>query len=93
MARAAFGRRRWRVRAGAFARVAAAHRCNTSKGERWLTKAGYSQEVIDETVKQNDKSQTDGRAALAVPADMGVVGLFFTGRIPRQPPGSAPAPA
>ncbi len=45
-------------------------------------------------MKQNKTSQIDGlRAALAVLALMGVIGLFFTGRIPRQPVGSAPTPA
>jgi Na+/melibiose symporter-like transporter len=62
--------------------------------ETQMTKAGYSQAEIDAAVKQNEKSQIDGlRAALAVLAVMGVISLFFSGRIPKQPVGSAPAPA
>jgi hypothetical protein len=59
-----------------------------------MSKAGYPADVTNEVVKQNEKSQVDGlRAALAVLAAMDVVGLFFTVRIPRRPPGSEPAPA
>jgi EmrB/QacA subfamily drug resistance transporter len=59
-----------------------------------MTKAGYSQNEINIAVKQNEASQIDGlRAALSILAVIGVISLFFTGRIPRQPVGSAPAPA
>ena len=59
-----------------------------------MTKAGYSQAEIDTAVEQNAASQIDGlRAALSVLAVLGVIGLFFTGRIPRRPVGSAPTPA
>ena len=59
-----------------------------------MTKAGRSQQEIDTAVKQNDASQIDGlRAALSVLAVMGVIALFFTGRIPKKEPGSEPAPA
>ena len=62
--------------------------------EAAMSKAGYSQDVINEAVKQNDKSQIDGlRAALSVLAAMGVISLFFTGRIPKRQPGAEPAPA
>ena len=45
-------------------------------------------------VKQNDASQIDGlRAALSVLAVMGVIALFFTGRIPTlKQPGATPGP-
>ena len=59
-----------------------------------MTKAGRSQQEIDAAVKQNDASQIDGlRAALSVLAGMGVIALFFTGRMPKKEPGSEPAPA
>ncbi len=62
--------------------------------EARMAKAGYSQDQIDIAVKQNEKSQVDGlRAALSVLAVMGVIGLFFTGRIPKRQPGAEPAPA
>jgi EmrB/QacA subfamily drug resistance transporter len=62
--------------------------------EARMTKAGYSQTEIDAAVEQNKTSQIDGlRTALAVLAVMGVISLFFTGRIPRKQPGSEPAPA
>ena len=62
--------------------------------ETRMTKAGYSQDEIDIALKQNEASQIDGlRAALSVLAVMGVIALFFTGRIPKRQPGSEPAPA
>ena len=62
--------------------------------EAQMSKAGYSQDQIDVALKQNEESQIDGlRTALSVLAVMGVIALFFTGRIPKVQPGSAPAPA
>jgi EmrB/QacA subfamily drug resistance transporter len=59
-----------------------------------MTEAGASADLTNEVVKQNEKSQIAGlRAALAVLTVMGVIGLFFTGRIPKRQPGSEPAPA
>jgi Na+/melibiose symporter-like transporter len=62
--------------------------------ETEMKAAGYSDEEIKIAVDQNEKSQIAGlRAALAVLAVMGVISLFFSGRIPRQPVGAAQAPA
>ena len=62
--------------------------------EALLTEEGVSPDVTDEVVKQNEESQIDGlRSALSVLAVMGVIALFFTGRIPKKQPGSEPAPA
>jgi hypothetical protein len=59
-----------------------------------MKKAGVPANVQDDVLAQNEASQIDGlRAALSVLAVMGVISLFFTGRIPRRPPGSEPAPA
>ena len=58
--------------------------------EAQMAAAGASPELTAEVVKQNEASQIDGlRAALAILAIMGVIALFFTGRIPKQQPGSA----
>jgi EmrB/QacA subfamily drug resistance transporter len=54
--------------------------------------AGYSQAEIDIAVDQNETSQIDGlRTALSILAVVGVISLFFTGRIPKKQPGSEPA--
>ena len=59
--------------------------------EAALAEAGVPEADANEILAQNEASQIDGlRAALAVLALMGVISLFFTGRIPKQQPGSAP---
>jgi EmrB/QacA subfamily drug resistance transporter len=51
-------------------------------------------DVQDDILAQNEASQIDGlRSALSILAVMGVISLFFTGRIPKRQPGSAPAEA
>ena len=60
--------------------------------EAQLKEAGVPKDVSDEIVAQNEKSQVNGlRTALSVLAVMGVIALFFTGRIPKRQPGSQPA--
>ena len=45
-------------------------------------------DVQDDVLAQYEESQIDGlRTALAVLAVMGVIALFFTGRIPKEQPG------
>ena len=57
-----------------------------------MKKAGVPADVQDDILAQNEASQIDGlRAALSVLAVMGVISLFFTGRIPKKQPGSEPA--
>jgi MFS family permease len=59
-----------------------------------MKKAGVPANVQDDVLAQNEASQIDGlRAALSVLAVMGVISLFFTGRIPKRQPGSEPEPA
>ena len=59
-----------------------------------MEKAGVPQDVTNEVIDQNEKSQIDGlRAALAILAVIGVIALFLSGNIPKRQPGSAPAPA
>ena len=62
--------------------------------EASLNEAGVPADVQKEIVGQNEESQIAGlRSALAILAVMGVIALFFTGRIPKKQPGSEPAPA
>jgi EmrB/QacA subfamily drug resistance transporter len=52
---------------------------------------GYTQDQIDIALAQNEASQIDGlRTSLSILAVMGVIALFFTGRIPRRQPGTDP---
>ena len=57
--------------------------------ESALADAGVSDEVASAAVDENAQARLDGlRSALAVLALIAVVGLFFTGRIPAEQPGS-----
>ena len=61
--------------------------------EETLAAQGVPDDVIQEVLDANEPSQIAGlRTALAILAGIGVVALFFTGRIPKEPVG-APAPA
>ena len=65
---------------------------SNSEVESNLTEAGVSADVQNEILDQNEQSQIDGlRTALSILAVMGVISLFFTGRIPTKQPGSEPA--
>ena len=51
-------------------------------------------DVQDDILALNEESQIAGlRTALSILVVMGVVSLFFTGRIPKKQPGSDPDPA
>ena len=59
--------------------------------EEQMAAAGAPADLTNEVVDQYNSSQIDGlRAALAVLAFIGVIALFFSGRIPKQQPGSVP---
>jgi len=48
-------------------------------------------DVQDDVLAQNEASQIDGlRTALSILAVIGVIALFFTGRLPKKQPGSEP---
>jgi MFS family permease len=67
---------------------------STAQLEESLDAADVPDDVATEIVDQNNASQIDGlRAALAILAVIGVIAMFFVGRIPKEPAGSAPAPA
>ena len=65
-----------------------------SEAQAQLEKAGVPADVQDEILTTYEDSQIAGlRTALSILAVMGVISLFFTGRIPKKQPGSEPAPA
>ena len=67
---------------------------STAQLEESLDAADVPDDVATEIVDQNNASQIDGlRAALAILAVIGVIAMFFVGRIPKEPAGSAPAPS
>ena len=56
-----------------------------------LEEAGVPEDQAGVILAQNEASQIEGlRAALSILALMGVIALFFTGRIPMRQPGSEP---
>ena len=62
--------------------------------EAGLSEAGVPADIQKEILDQNETSQIAGlRAALSILAVMGVIALFFTGRLPKKQPGSEPEPA
>ncbi len=63
-----------------------------SEAQAQLEKAGVPVDVQDEVLTTYEDSQIAGlRTALSILAVMGVISLFFTGRIPKKQPGSEPA--
>jgi len=67
---------------------------SNSDAQAQMEKAGVPADVQDDVLSEYEVSQIDGlRAALSVLAIMGVISLFFTGRIPKKQPGSEPEPA
>lgn len=60
--------------------------------EARMIQAGASSDLTAEVLEENQESQITGlRAALAVLVALGVISLFFTGRVPNRQPGSEPA--
>ena len=56
-----------------------------------LTQAGVDPAVSQAVLDENEQARLDGlRTALAALALMALIGLFFSGRIPREQPGSTP---
>src|SRR6476659_2195479 len=59
-----------------------------------LTQAGVDPAVSQAVLEENEQARLDGlRTALAALALMALIGLFFSGRIPKQQPGSMPREA
>ena len=62
--------------------------------QKLMNEQNVPADVQDDVLAQNEASQIDGlRTALSILAVMGVIALFFTGRLPKKQPGSEPAPA
>jgi MFS family permease len=62
--------------------------------ETALDEAHVPPRSADAIVEENESARLDGlRTALAVLAGLALVALFFTGRLPDRPPGSAVSPA
>jgi hypothetical protein len=60
--------------------------------EAQLEKAGVPKDVQDDILAEYEDSQIAGlRTALSILALMGVIALFYTGRIPKVQPGTQPA--
>ena len=58
-----------------------------------LDQAGASSEATDAALDANADARLEGlRAGLAILALLALVALFFSGRIPRAPPGAEPVP-
>ncbi len=65
---------------------------SNSDAQAQLEEAGVPADVQDDILTEYEESQIEGlRTALAVLAAMGVIALFFTGRIPKKQPGAAPS--
>ena len=66
---------------------------SNSEAQAQMEKAGVPADVQDDILTEYEASQIDGlRTALSILAVMGVISLFFTGRIPKKQPGSEPEP-
>jgi len=67
---------------------------SNSEAQAELDKAGVPAVAQVSVLASYEDSQIAGlRTSLSILAVMGVISLFFTGRIPREQPGSTPAPA
>jgi hypothetical protein len=60
--------------------------------EKALDEAGATSEATDAALEANAEARIDGlKSALLILAFLALVALFFSSKIPRSPPGSAPA--
>ena len=65
---------------------------SNSEAQAQLEEAGVPTDVQDDILTAYEDSQIAGlRTALSILAVMGVISLFFTGRLPKKQPGSEPA--